>query len=306
MLTDSQLAQWCERALGSAPSRVLFRAGYLSQVVAFELISGQCVVIKARPFEDRIAGCVAVQAELAKSGFPCPAPLAGPARLGDVAVTAEVFIEGGEQLSPAAGAAPFAALLARLVKAAPAVASVPDLSPSPPWTAWDHSGRRLWPDRDDQGRDLNQFAGPDWLDRAAQLVRDKMRSCDGPRLVGHGDWMSQNLSWREGQPHAVHDWDSVIAQPEVAIAGFAAAVWPAAGAPDESATPAQTADFLAAYQDAAGARWTARDLEMAWAAGLWTRLFDAKKDAADGGGPLLDRLASEKDERLARAGLRRP
>jgi hypothetical protein len=27
----------------------------------------------------------------------------------------------------------------------------------------------------------------------------------------------------------VHDWDSVIAQPETAIVGLASAVWPAAG-----------------------------------------------------------------------------
>jgi Phosphotransferase enzyme family len=306
VLTDSELAQWCESALGSAPTLVVFRAGHLSQVVGVELASGQRVVVKARPFEERIAGCVVVQAELARTGFPCPEPLAGPARLGDLAITAETLIEGGELLSPAGGAAPFAALLARLVKAAPPVASVPDLSPSPPWTAWDHPGSWLWPDRDDLGGDLNQFAGPAWIDGAARLVRDQMRGCSGPRLVGHGDWMSQNLSWRDGQPLAVHDWDSVIAQPEVAIAGIAAAVWPAAGAPDESATPAQTAEFLAAYQDAADARWAERDREMAWAAGLWTRLFDAKKDAADGGGPMLDRLAGEIDERLARAGLRRP
>ncbi len=39
----------------------------------------------------------------------------------------------------------------------------------------------------------------------------------------------------------------------------------------------------------------------------WRRngLFNAKKDAADGGGPQLDRLAAEVDERLSLAALRR-
>lgn len=303
LLTDSELAQWCERALGSAPSRLLFRAGYLSQVVGVELKNGQRVVVKARPFEERIAGCVAVQAELARTGFPCPVPLAGPARLGDLAVTAEELVEGGEQLSRARGAAPFATLLAQLLKAAPDVATVPDLSPSPPWTAWDHPGDRVWPDRDDQGRDLNLFSGPAWLDRAARLARDRLRSCGDPRLVGHGDWESQNIDWRDGKPLAVHDWDSVIAQPEVAVAGLAAAVWPRSGAPADSATPAQTTEFLIAYQDAAGARWTTRQIQLAWAAGLWVRLVDAKMAAAEGGGPQLDRLVGEMDERLANAGL---
>jgi hypothetical protein len=100
----------------------------------------------------------------------------------------------------------------------------------------------------------------------------------------------------------VHDWDSVIAQPEVAIVGLAA-VWPAAGGPGEAATLGQTADFLGPYQAAAGAGWAARQLQMAWAAGLWVRLFNAKKDAADGGGPQLDRLAGEVAGRLSCAGL---
>jgi hypothetical protein len=112
------------------------------------------------------------------------------------------------------------------------------------------------------------------------------------------------IRWRNGQPRAVHDWDSVIAQPEEAIVGLAAAVWPAAGGPGEAASVAQTDEFIAAYQIAAGSTWTGRQVQMAWAAGLWVRLFNAKKDAADGGGPQLDRLAKELPERLSRAGLR--
>ena len=101
----------------------------------------------------------------------------------------------------------------------------------------------------------------------------------------------------------MHDWDSVIAQPETAIVGLAAAVWPAAGAPGEAATIAQSADFIACYQQAAGRRWTDREVKDAWGAGLWVRLSDAKMDAAGGGGPLLDRLAGEIGGRLALSGL---
>jgi hypothetical protein len=92
-------------------------------------------------------------------------------------------------------------------------------------------------------------------------------------------------------------------QPEPAIAGLAAAVWPAAGGPGEAATVDQTEDFLSAYQAAAGANWSDRQVQMAWTAGLWVRLFNAKKDAAAGGGPQLKRLAAEMPERLLRAGL---
>ncbi|HEY5985000.1 MAG TPA: hypothetical protein VIV12_01270 [Streptosporangiaceae bacterium] len=130
-----------------------------------------------------------------------------------------------------------------------------------------------------------------------------------PLRIGHGDWESQNIRWAGGRPLAVHDWDGVIAQPEAAIVGLAAAVWPAAGDLGEAATVEQSADFLTCYQAAAGTRWSARHLQHAWGAGLWVRLFNAKKDAAAGGGPQLDRLASEIDRRLFLAGLtcgRRP
>jgi hypothetical protein len=297
------MSAWCNNHLGAVPRRRLFRRQHLSQVVALELADGRQVVVKARPFGQRIIGCLSVQAELAAAGYPCPAPLTEVTRVGDLAVTAETLIAGGEQLAGAARAEPFAALLARLIATAPAVAAVPSLTPSPPWAGWDHRGTALWPDRDDQGRDLHQVAGPAWIDDAAGLVRERVLGCGEPDLIGHGDWESQNIRWRDGRPHAVHDWDSVIAQPEVAIVGLAAAVWPAGGGPAEAASVAQTADFLQAYQAAAKITWTPGQAQLAWAAGLWVRLFNAKKDAARGGGPQLDRLAAEIPDRLAEAGL---
>jgi hypothetical protein len=300
---DAFLADWCDRYLGARLARVLFRSGHLSEVVGAELADGSQVVIKARPADPRIAGCVAVHEHLARAGFPCPAPLTDATRAGGLTVTAETLVPGGSQLPAEGGAAPFAALLARLIRSAPGPAAVPSLAPSPPWTGWDHPGQRLWPDRDDRGRDLNSTLGPAWVDDAARHVRERLRASAAPARVGHGDWESQNIRWSGGRPLVVHDWDSVIAQPETAIVGLAAAVWPAAGAPGEAATVAQSAEFIASYQRAARRQWTASEVQDAWAAGLWVRLFNAKKDAADGGGPQLDRLADEIGDRLALAAL---
>src|SRR5258708_5711169 len=110
-----------------------------------------------------------------------------------------------------------------------------------------------------------------------------MGACREPLRIGHGDRESQNIRWTGDRVLAVHDWDSVIAQREVAIAGLAAAVWPAAGEPGQAATVEQSADFLTCCQAAAGARWTGPQVQHAWAAGLGVRLFNAKKDAAAGG-----------------------
>jgi len=299
VVDDKALGEWCHQHLEDGLGSVLFRSGHLSEVVGVQLDSGRQVVIKARPYDPRLMGCLAVQDHLARSGFPCPPPLTGVTRLGVLAVTAETAMPGGGQLSPESGAAPFAALLARLIDSAPDPSRTPTLAPSPPWTGWDHPGARLWPDADDEGRDLNALSAPAWIDEAARRVRDRLTSGRASVRIGHGDWESQNIAWASEAPLAVHDWDSVIAQPETSIVGLAAAVWAATGEPGGAASVAQTEEFIASYQLATGRPWAQSEVQDAWAAGLWVRLFNARKDVADGGGPQLDRLEGEVGERLA-------
>ena len=303
-MADEAIAAWCRRWLGAEPAAVLFRAGYLSEVTGLRLADGRGVVVKARAPAARLGGCVAVQAALAASGFPCPRPLAGPAPLGRLAATAEELVPGGGPLPPGPEAAGrFATLLAELVRLAPDPAAVPTLAPSPPWAAWDHPGPGLWPPPDDRDGDLGEHPGPAWLDRVGAAVRERLAGLRLPPVVGHADWESQNIRWRGGRPLAVHDWDSAVAQPEAVVAGLAAAVWPAAGGPAEAASVEQTSQFLAAYQLARGRPWTPAERRACWAAGLWVRAFNAKKEQLDGGGPQLERLAGELAERSALAGL---
>jgi hypothetical protein len=303
VVDDKTLGEWCHRYLEDGLGSVLFRSGHLSEVVGVQLTSGRQVVVKVRPYAPRLTGCLAVQRHLARMGFPCPAPLTGVTRLGVLAVTAETAMPGGGQLSATGGAEPFAVLLARLIGSAPDPSRTPTLAPSPPWTGWDHPGALLWPDADDEGRDLNALSGPRWVDDAARRVRDRLTASRACVRIGHGDWESQNIAWASGVPLAVHDWDSVIAQPEASIVGLAAAVWPAMGAPGGAASVAQTEEFIASYQVATARPWAQSEVQDAWAAGLWVRLFNARKDAADGGGPQLNRLEGEVDERLACAAL---
>jgi hypothetical protein len=90
---------------------------------------------------------------------------------------------------------------------------------------------------------------------------------------------------------------------EAVVAGTAAAVFTATGAPLTEATVAQTESFLAAYEHARGRSFGPDEREACWAAGLWVRAFNARKESLGGGGrDVLARLADEAPERLRRAG----
>jgi hypothetical protein len=148
--------------------------------------------------------------------------------------------------------------------------------------------------------DLNARPGPGWLDDLGRRVRERLLSVRLPYVIGHGDWESQNLRWQGHEPYAVHDWDSVVALPEAAVAGAAGAVFTETGAGFLPASVTDTEHFLTAYGDArGGGGWTDEEWEVAWAAGLWVRAFNAKKSVVAGdGSPLPDLLSAEAKTRL--------
>jgi Phosphotransferase enzyme family len=277
------LAVWCRRWLGAPPAAQLFEAGYLSTVRGLRLADGREVVVKVRPREPRLAGCAVVHRALWTAGFPCPQPLVDLQPLDGYAATAEALVPDARQPPPDSElAARSATALARLVELAPDPGSVPSLAPSPSFAGWDHAGPGLWPAPEDRDVDLNDCPQAPWLDRVAAAVRDQLRGHAGYPVIGHGDWWPGNLCWHGSQLIAVHDWDSVICQPEPAIAGLAAASFLGIEDPARLASVEDSAAFLDAYQQARGRRWTSGDYAACWAAGLWQRAFDAKTRSLDG------------------------
>jgi hypothetical protein len=180
---------------------------------------------------------------------------------------------------------------------APAPEEVSTLAPSPPWTAWNHDAGRLWPWPDDLvDVDLNEVDGPGWLDEAGQAARQRLQDGQDQAVIGHGDWFTDNLRWHGNRLLVAYDWDSVIADSEAVIAGMAAAIYPAL------ATVAETRDFLDAYAAARGRSFSPAELQRCWAAGVWTRAFDAKKQHA-AGARVISLTQAEARERLRQAGL---
>lgn len=300
---DDVLVRWCLSHLGSGPAVEIFRTGHLSEVVGVRLADGRDVVIKIRPGSSRLEATTEVQRLLHLKGFPCPGVIAGPAPFGDLVATAESYVpsHGGPPDPPPPAAT--AQLLAALVDATPRAEEFPALDPAPPWVGWDHPGAELWPWPDDLDVDMNEHAGPDWVDDLARRIRARLATVDEPPVIGHIDWEAHNLDWDEGTPVLVHDWDSLAIRAEASIAGAAATVYPCDGITAMAATIDETAAFLDAYASARPAAWSARADQIAWCSGLWVITYNAKKESLGGGAGYLEHLEREHVERSARAGI---
>jgi hypothetical protein len=211
-------------------------------------------------------------------------------------------VPGGDVLPGAEHAAPLSAeAFARLIGLAPRTADVSSLDPAPSWAAWNHAEAGLWPRPDGAEIDPNEVGGPEWIDRAAGCARDRLRAGVCEAVIGHCDWLADNLRWRGDQLLVVHDWDSAAADSEAVLVGFAAALYSTVS-PDELATVEETDRFLDAYCDASGRAFSADELQRVWAAGVWTRAYDAK-DQHVAGHAIVSLSETEARERLRRAGI---
>jgi hypothetical protein len=296
-----RLARWCVEHLGSPPAEEIFRSGYLSVVIGLRLADDREVVVKVRPGSPRVAACVEVQRRMFRAGYPCPRPLTGAAAFGGEVATAEAYVPGGAVLPSADGAAgAFAEAFARLIRLAPGPAEVSTLEPAPSWAAWNHAGDGLWPCPEGAEVNLNAVAGPEWIEDAGRRARDRLRAGGVDAVIGHCDWLAGNLRWSADALLVVHDWDSVTADSEAVLVGLAAALYSTVSV-DELATVEDTERFLLAYRDARGRGFSAGELQRSWAAGVWTRAYDAKYQHAVGQ-PITSLSENEARERLRRTG----
>ncbi len=284
--------EWCQAFLGARPVAVLFCASHLSEVVGVRLADGREVVVKRRVDESGRAGrCVTAQRLLAEQGFPCPMPLTDVIVSDGVAVHAERFVGGGEletNDTPEA-AARSGRLLADLVRRLAALDLDPPL-PNPEWMRWD-----AMPERHAAA------AVPTWIEDATRRVQAKLAGCDLPPVLGHADWEAQNMRWRHGEAHAVHDWDGLAWLPEAAIAGSAAGIFASHGRTALAPLGSSEA-FLHAYESERGARFSPYETEIAWAASIWEALHNARDELIYNRPKLIyEQLKAQRVERLARA-----
>ena len=96
------------------------------------------------------------------------------------------------------------------------------------------------------------------IDDAGRRARDRLRASEPQAAIGHCDWLAGNLRW-SGDALLVDDRDSMTADSEAVLVGFAAALYSTVSA-DELATVEDTERFLVAYCHARGREFSAGEL----------------------------------------------
>ncbi len=284
-LSRAAIDAWVRSALhrltGARQVRTLFRAGRIDAVYGVQTADSRRLVVKLhRPPADLVARSAVAHAQrtLAGAGFPCPRPIAAPARLDGVVVSVETMLEGGRVVSGreprvrramAAGLAEHVAILSTCAGLAESIGA------PPAWCGY-HGGP--WPVPHDDVFDFTHTpAGYEWLDDVARrageiLNRDRSRQ-DRRVVVGHADWYCGNLRFDGDRLVGAVDWD-LVADTAPIIAGLSAGGYLSDGTP----TPDDITAYLNDFEAASTGTFAARDWSSARAAAVWMIAYNARCD----------------------------
>lgn len=301
-LSVRDIDHWLDRhvssRLGVRVDRVLFRAGRIGAVYGLRLAEGPDVVVKVprgSPALAPLAAAADCQRHLAACGFPCPTPLDGPAVTDDHVAVIETLLDIGQvgdvrvDVTRRAAAEALAAQVGLVGHFPAAVAALSD----PP--AWARHREGPWPEPHDGIFDFSKTpAGSEWLDQLAASAAHQAATCDGRTVVGHSDWSVGNLRFEGGAVVAAYDWDSLVADTEPVIAGFAAGSYTAGNVTGPDApTPTEVAAFLTDYAGSRPAAFIPAGRAAASAAATWVLAYNARcqlslsaDDSAAQGSPL--------------------
>jgi hypothetical protein len=288
------LNTWAKRQLGSSIAKVRFRAGRIDVVWGVELQDGRAVVLKThRPPVDLDSTRVAGEAQLllAKAGFPCAVPLAGPDEVDDRVLTAETLIDG--EAPDGRDPASRRLLADGLAQHIEILRQRPDFvrraGSGPSWCQYQAGP---WPVPHDTLVDFRSTpAGYEWLDTAGRRAADQILAHRdaGNVVVGHADWYAGNTAVSGGALIGTFDWE-LVADTEAVIAGFAAASYAAGstGGARGLSTPEEVAMFMRDYDTARAQPLGDRERRTAAGAAAWILAFNARWQVALIGHGLCD------------------
>ena len=259
--TVEQVREWLASHvrdhLGSGIDAILFTDGVVGAVFGLRLSDGREVVLKALRSGAKSSGC------RPSSGRRTPWPRQASAapgsstdrrRLGGVLAIVEERLTCTSTGSPheaKVGAAMAAALAAQIdtLRAMDGTGLVPG---RPAWADWSGGA---WPVPHHPAFDFSTAVpGFEWVDETADAAAEILRAADDtPRVIGHTDWVWQNVCIIDGVFVAGYDWDSLAYAPEPAIVGLnAGAFTQGSPVPPDAPTAAEVTAFLDDYETLPG------------------------------------------------------
>lgn len=282
----SRLEQWVAANLHAAVVRPWFFTLSVGPVAALELDDHRVVVVKGHQPHVRAEVLVAarrVQRHLARRGFPCPVPIAGPHPFGASIATADRWLDdGGNDLGPGAMAAS-AGGLARMVALGAEVRGVDVLAMG----AMTRAAGVRYPRPHSP---MFDFDRPDprvnAIDALADRAIETLRLLDAPDVTIHGDWSARNVRFGPEGLRGVYDWDSLVRMPEAFGVGIAAATWRSFGTADDAMAPGpdEVDEYRTHYEQARGARFTDGERAGVGAHALYALCYTARCEIGLGPG----------------------
>jgi phosphotransferase family enzyme len=272
---------WLDRhvraRLDAGIDSIAFTAGDIGAVFGLRLHNGRTVVLKAlRPGASlvRVQNVVACQNRLAAAGFPAPAVLDGPSLTDGVVAVIEEYVPRSPTGNPHEPQirATMAAALANQIDLLRDVDGSALNSGRPAWANWETGA---WPAEHDPIFDFSRpVPGYEWLDETANGAAAELRTYDElPPVVGHSDWVWQNVCVRGTEFVAGYDWDSLIFAPECMIVGLVAGSFTqGSSVPPHDPTGEEIAAFIADYPVDFGTG----ERKCALAAATWVRCYNAR------------------------------
>jgi Ser/Thr protein kinase RdoA (MazF antagonist) len=127
--------------------------------------------------------------------------------------------------------------------------------------------------------------GAEWIDDLARTARAQLAQCEvPPSVLTHGDWRIDNVRVDGGRVIAIYDWDTVCMQPEVSSVASAALTFSVdwdRPVGERFPAPADIRTFIAEYEHARGAQFTAVELSWLAAAMVAALAYGARCEHAD-------------------------
>ena len=100
----------------------------------------------------------------------------GAVPFGDGVATAEAYVPGGTLLWRGPLGLGLRRGIPRGWSPRPAASRGARSDPPPSWADWNDAGAGLWPHPEDSDVNLNEVAGPAWIDDTGRRARDRLRA----------------------------------------------------------------------------------------------------------------------------------